>query len=96
MNKITFTPKNIETDCASNENVFKASKRIGLDISSTCNGTGVCGLCRITIVSGEENLNKLTKAETIHLGNVYFINKKRLACQVKFCQDGEVVVKIDE
>lgn len=96
MNKIVFLPSNTEIECASNENVFKAAKRAGVSISTACNGSGTCGLCRIKIVSGEEFLNKQTKAEVNHLGNVYHINKKRLSCQTKFVADGLTTIETNE
>lgn len=96
MNKIVFLPSNVEAECASNENVFTAAKRVGVKIPTACNGSGTCGLCRITIVSGEEYLNGQTKAEISHLGNVYFINKKRLSCQTKCIKDGIITVKTND
>lgn len=96
MNKVKFLPVNVEADCASSENLFTLSKRLGIKIPTSCNGKGNCGLCRITIINGEECLNKQTKAEINHLGNVYFINKKRLSCQTKFITDGIIIVKVDE
>jgi len=95
MKKIIFLPINVEAECASNENIFKAASRMGVKISTACNGVGNCGLCRIQIVSGEEYLNGQTKAEINHLGNVYHINKKRLSCQCKFVKDGITTVKTD-
>lgn len=95
-NKVKFLPSDIEAECASNENIFKLAKRLGVSVPSTCNGSGVCGLCRITIADGEDCLNKPTKAEIIHLGNTYFITKRRLACQSKCIKDGLVIVKINE
>lgn len=96
MRKVKFFPANVEADCASNENLFQAAKRVGVKVPTACNGVGNCGLCRITIVSGENCLNKQTKAEINHLGNVYHINKKRLSCQTKFVTDGIIEVKVHE
>lgn len=96
MNKVIFLPYNIDVDVASNENIFQAAKRVGVKVPTACNGVGNCGLCRVKIVSGEECLNKQTKAEINHLGNVYHINKKRLCCQSKFIKDGIITVKVDE
>jgi len=96
MNKVVFLPSNIEAEIAPNENLFKAAKRVGVQIPTACNGSGTCGLCRIKIISGEECLNKQTKAEINHLGNVYHINKKRLSCQSKCVKDGIIIVKTDD
>lgn len=94
--KIIFLPSNIEVECVENESIFKAAKRIDVKIPTACNGSGTCGLCRITIMDGEEFLNKQTPVEIKHLGNVYHINKRRLSCQIKFVKDGIITVKVDE
>ncbi len=93
MRKIQFIPANIETECATNENVFKAAERVGINIDTSCGGVGSCGLCRVKVISGDECLNAPTKADVLHLGNVYFITRERLACCMKFVEDGEVVVE---
>ncbi len=92
-NKVKFLPDDIEAEPASNENLFQLSKRVGVKVPTACNGSGTCGLCRIKIIDGEEFLNKQTKAEVAHLGNVYFINKTRLSCQTKCVKDGIIIVK---
>lgn len=95
-NKVKFLPSNIEDECQPNENIFKLAQRLNVPIPTACGGKGNCGLCRIKIEGGEDCLNKLTKAEIKHLGNVYHINKVRLSCQSKCVKDGIITVKTHE
>ncbi len=79
--------------CVAGESVFEIARRSGIAIATACVGNATCGLCRIKIVAGEAHLPPLNAAERKHLGNVYFINKLRLACQARV-GDGEVVVEL--
>lgn len=54
----------------------------GVPIPSTCGGVGSCGLCRVKITAGAEGLAPLTPVEQGKLGNVFFITRERLSCQV--------------
>ncbi len=94
MVKVKFLPANIEAECASNENLFKLANRVGVKVPTSCGGVGACSRCKIKIVAGEEYLNEPTKAEKVHLGNVYWLTKTRLCCQVKGIKDGNVIVEV--
>ncbi len=96
MNKIKFLPSNVEVDCAANETIFEAAERVNVEIQNSCGGSGSCGECRVKIINGEGCLNKPTKVEIVHLGNVFHITHKRLACQCVFIKNGSTEVKIDE
>ena len=61
-------------------------------IDTACVGKGTCGLCRVRIKAGAENLNPYTDEETKHLGNVYHITKVRLSCRTK--PTGDVTIEI--
>lgn len=92
MPKVTFLPSERTVDCQGKELVFRAAQRSGLLIPTACNGHGTCGLCRVKVVSGEEFLSPITKAEKHHLGNTYFVTKLRLSCQ--FTVSGEVTLEL--
>lgn len=82
MPKVTLLPHQLELDVADGESIFAAARRANILVPTACNGKGTCGLCRIKIVSGKENLDAPSAIETRHLGNTYFITKLRLSCQV--------------
>lgn len=78
------------------QDLLEACQVAGVPISTSCGGKAVCGLCRLTVVSGKENLSPLLAGEVQHLGNVAKIVGLRLACQTTFVQDGDVEVEIPE
>jgi ferredoxin len=72
--------------------LFEAGAQAQAGIDTACVGKGTCGLCRVRIKAGAENLNPYTDEETKHLGNVYHITKVRLSCRTK--PTGDVTIEI--
>lgn len=93
MPTITFEPMNVRADCAEGESVFAVAQRSHVLISTSCNAKATCGLCRVKVVAGEENLTPFCANEQKHLGNVYFITKERLSCQARVT-GGDVTVMV--
>lgn len=54
-------------------------------IDNACNGKGVCGKCKIKLISG--NLGELSETEKKHLSKDEINNNIRLACLVKPQED---------
>jgi len=79
-------------DLAEGGTLFEAGGKLAAGIDTACVGKGTCGLCRVKIVAGAENLNPYTDEERKHLGNVYFITKVRLSCRVR--PTGPVTIEI--
>ena len=72
--------------------LFEAGAKVAAGIDTACVGKGTCGLCRVKILAGAENLNPFTDEERKHLGNVYHITKVRLACRTKIA--GDVAIEV--
>jgi ferredoxin len=72
------------------ETIFNAAQDDGLGLSGTCEGNGDCGLCGITIISGNENLNPPTPEEETLLKKLEFPAGVRLSCQSRV--KGNVVI----
>ena len=72
--------------------LFDAGGILLAGIDTACVGKGTCGLCRVKIVAGAENLNAFTDEERKHLGNVYHITKVRLACRCVVA--GDVAIEV--
>jgi len=79
----------------------------GEPIATSCGGVALCGLCRVTIVSGAAALVPIKAQELVHLGNVAKVVGLRLACQAQVspvaasaetgaATDIEIVVRIPE
>lgn len=95
MLQITFQPSGLVVSAPKGSNIRDASLKAGLSLPSTCGGVGSCGLCKVVISGGAENLNSLTPPELDKLGNVFFITKERLACQVQVMGDLECTIPDD-
>jgi len=74
------------------ESLFDAGARVSAGIDTSCVGKGTCGLCRVKILAGADQLNPFTDEERKHLGNVYHLTKVRLACRTKIA--GDVVIEV--
>lgn len=92
MPTITFLPSGARFDCAVGESVFEVGRRNGIAIDTACVGQATCGLCRIKIIAGEDNLPPFSAVEEKHLGNVYYLTKVRLSCQSRV--SGDVTVEL--
>jgi len=79
-------------ECREGDSLFDAGAKVTAGIDTACVGKGTCGLCRVKIVAGAENLNAFTDEERKHLGNVYHLTKVRLACRSK--PTGDVTIQV--
>jgi 2Fe-2S ferredoxin len=92
--RVTFEPLGVTVDCQNDESIFACARRNGILIPTACNGKATCGLCRVKILAGENNLSPIGHDETKHLGNTYFITRLRLSCQAR--PSGDVTVRIPD
>ena len=69
------------------ESLFDVGARVSAGIDTSCVGKGTCGLCRIRILAGADQLNPYTDEERKHLGNVYHLTRVRLACRTRIAGD---------
>ena len=82
----------VEVDAPPGSTLFEAGAKIAAGIDTACVGKGTCGLCRVKILAGAENLNAFTDEERKHLGNVYHLTKVRLSCRSQI--SGDVTIEI--
>jgi ferredoxin, 2Fe-2S len=92
--KIKFMPQNIEIDADPSKSILKLAQANGVKIKSICNGKPSCAECRIKIIEGINNTQPPGKEELNLIGTSYFIDGRRLSCQVK-CY-GSVTVDLSE
>ena len=81
MAKLRFLPADILVEAQPGQTVFELGWAEETEIQSACVGKGTCGLCRIVIVKGAEQLSPYNDVENKHLGNLYHLTKIRLSCQ---------------
>jgi 2Fe-2S ferredoxin len=81
--KLKFLPQNVEVDINPNKSVMNMALESGIPIHSICKGVPSCAECRIKIVEGESYVTKPSKAELALIGNSYYLDGRRLSCQVR-------------
>lgn len=92
--KIKFIPQNIEVDVDPSKSLLKIATENGVKIKSICGGIASCSECRVKIVEGENSIPEPSKTELNMIGTSYYIDGRRLACQVHCF--GSVTVDLTE
>jgi 2Fe-2S ferredoxin len=92
--KIKFMPQNIEIDADPSKSILKLAQENNIKIKSICNGKPSCAECRVKITEGAANIQPPGKEELNLIGTSYFIDGRRLSCQVKCF--GSVTVDLTE
>lgn len=67
--------------------LMEALLKAGLPVASSCHGDGICGKCRIQIVSGAENLTQINAIETIVRDRLRVPKEFRISCQTRVMGD---------
>lgn len=98
MAKLRFLPSDVCVEAQPGQTIFELGWKKDTGIQSACVGKGTCGLCRIVVRSGEDQLSAYNEIEDKHLGNLYHLTKIRLSCQSTIVAAGdgadEIVVEI--
>lgn len=92
--KIKFLPQNIEVPVDPEKSLLKIAQENGVKIKSICNGTPSCAECRVKIVEGDQSVPPPSKAELNLIGTSYFLDGRRLSCQVRCF--GSITVDLTE
>lgn len=92
--KIKFLPQGIEVDGTPEKTLLQIASENQIEIKSLCKGVPSCAECRVRIVEGEGVVTHPTKAELNLIGSSYYIDNRRLACQVRCF--GPVTVDMSE
>ena len=81
MASVHFLPSDTTVEGLPNQTLFELGWKQDVGIQSACVGKGTCGLCRVKILEGEDQLSPYNEVEEKHLGNLYHLTKIRLSCQ---------------
>lgn len=92
--KVKFMPQNIELEIQPNQTVKDLADKNGIFIKSICNGLPSCAECRVKVVDGEHNVLPPANKELNLIGTGYFIDSRRLSCQL-ICF-GDITVDLTE
>lgn len=80
--KVKFLPQNVEFEIAPGQSVMSLAHEKGIAIRSSCNGMPSCAECRVRVVDGEWNTNPPSRKELSLIGTGYYIDQRRLSCQL--------------
>lgn len=80
--KIKFLPNDVEVEGDPSKSLLQICTENHIEINSICKGTPKCAECRVHIKEGEQNIVPPTEAELNLIGTSYYIDQRRLACQV--------------
>lgn len=92
--KIKFLPQDITVETNSEKSLLEIAWANNIPIKSICKGVPSCAECRIKIVEGENNINPPTRTELNIVGTNYFLDGRRLSCQV-YCF-GDVTIDMKD
>ena len=81
--KVKFVPQNIELEIKPNQSVLDLAHQNGIHIQSVCKGVPSCAECRINLAEGEHNVFPPSRKELNLIGTAYFVDRRRLSCQLK-------------
>ncbi len=77
---ITFYPLKRTKDIAAGATILAAATQSGVPIGHSCSGDGICGWCRVTVLTGGENLVPPTDIEIRLMAEKGFQENERAAC----------------
>jgi 2Fe-2S ferredoxin len=90
--KISFAKPSIQSFTVSTEaNLMQSLLDHDLPVASSCHGEGVCGKCKIKIISGAENLSAPNEIEVFLAAQNNLKPDERISCQTQVLGD----IKID-
>jgi 2Fe-2S ferredoxin len=87
---IRFVKNFPEREVASGANLMEELLLAGLPVASSCHGDGICGKCRVRVISGMENLSPINALERMLRDRLRIPNEFRISCQSRVF--GDVVV----
>lgn len=92
--KVKFIPSQQEIEIRPNETVLHLAHQNGIHIQSVCKGIPSCAECRVKVVEGDYNVVPPSSTETSLIGTSYFVDGRRLACQLRCF--GDITVDLTE
>jgi 2Fe-2S ferredoxin len=87
MPQISFKKPRPPLEVRTGANLMRALLDGGLPVASSCGGEGICGKCRIQILSGGENLTRPTPLESKRAEKDMLASDERISCQTRIRGD---------
>jgi ferredoxin len=80
--KVKFLPQDVELEIEQGQTVMDLAHKNNIPIRSTCNGMPSCAECRVKVLDGDWNVNPPSRKELSLIGTGYYIDQRRLSCQM--------------
>jgi 2Fe-2S ferredoxin len=80
--KVKFVPQDVEFEIKPGQTVMDLAHEKGIPVHSTCNGMPSCAECRVRVTDGDWNVNPPSRKELSLIGTGYYIDQRRLSCQM--------------
>ncbi len=94
MPKISIPQKNLSIEASSNSNLMSTLLSAGLPVASSCDGEGICSMCKVKITSElGTSIGSAEKLETETLKRNKCAPDERLSCQISITGDLSVTTK---
>lgn len=77
--RVEFQPIGRRAEVAPGTSILEVAQAVGIGLQATCGGTGVCGSCRVRVVTGR--VSPVNHTEIDELGRPAIAQGIRLACQ---------------
>lgn len=81
--KIKIHPTGQELEGDPNKSVMQICHENKIEIHSLCKGIPSCAECRVKVLAGESNVIPPGKAELSLIGTSYYLDGRRLSCQLR-------------
>jgi uncharacterized 2Fe-2S/4Fe-4S cluster protein (DUF4445 family) len=91
---IEFQPQGIHLVCSEPLTILDAARQAGIPLRADCGGEGICGKCRVKLLSDPENFSP-TEVENRHLSQSQINDGFRLACETVVSKDLRVYIPDD-
>lgn len=92
--KVKFVPQNVECEIRPGQSVLHVAQDNNIHIKSVCRGQPSCAECRVRVVDGEYNVIPPSSAELSLIGTAWFVDHRRLSCQLRCF--GDITVDLTE
>lgn len=85
MATIKIAGSNQELICKEGDNLLHVLIEHGIFVDNPCNGTGVCGKCKVRVQASQMAVSAMDETEQKHLKEEEIAQGIRLACMAKVC-----------
>lgn len=92
--KVKFVPQNVECEIKPGQSILHVAQDNNIHIKSVCRGVPSCAECRVRVVAGEHNVIQPSKTELGLIGSAWFVDGRRLSCQLRCF--GDITVDLTE